>query len=181
MGRHSRTLLRTVALLAALVLAAGAAPARAATIDDPDLAYGPLDLKRLEATKHDAGAELHLRLVTYGSWRASLLDAAGPNRLSFLLNTNRRGGPDFVGVVSFHDGRLWMRITNAAGAFVRRVRVSHPTPTTIRATVPRGLPNPDGNIWLAATETYRTPTGHCSMTCVDRIPNSGWLKLTPGL
>jgi hypothetical protein len=181
MARPRRALLRTLALGATLALALTASPAHAATIEDPALASGPLDLKLLEATKHDAGASLRLRLVTYGRWRARLLDEEGPNRISFLFDTDRDGRHDYVGEVFFRDGVLWMRIETAGGRFLRRLRVYHPARNTIRVSVPHGLPNPDGNIWLAATERYWTPTGYCSKTCGDRIPNAGWLKLTPGL
>lgn len=179
MGRPRRALLRILALGATLALTL-ATPALGATIEDPDLASGPLDLKLLEARKHDAGAPLHLRLVTYGRWGAALLDADGPNRISFLLDTDRNGRTDFVGEVFFREGLLRMRIETIGGRFLRRVRVYHPARNTIRTSVPHGLPNPDGNIWLAATERYWTPTGYCSKTCGDRIPNAGWLKLTPG-
>ena len=157
-----------------------ALPASAASIDDPSLARGPLDLKRLVATKHDANAPIHLTVVTYGDWDANLLDVLGSNRIFIQFNPDRRGRPDFIGEVLFRDGVLWLRIANRAGDLVRRVRAYHPDPHVVTATVPRGLPNPDGNAWLAATERYTTTTGPCVETCSDRIPDHGWLKLTPG-
>ena len=175
-----RALPATLALVAAFVLAL-ASPVGAATIEDPDNARGPLDLKRLVATKHDATAPLHLKLVTWETWRASLLDVSGENRILFLFNNNDSGPANFVGEVFFRDGRLLMRITTAGGRFVRRVRVAHPTRRSITAVVPRGLPNPDGNAYLAAREQYRSTTGFCVSGCHDRIPNEGWLKVTPGL
>jgi hypothetical protein len=86
----------TAALIAALVVGV-AAPAHAASVDDPDNARGPLDLKRLVATKHDATAPLHVRLVTYGTWPASLLDEDGQSRLNFLFNSDHAGRVDFIG------------------------------------------------------------------------------------
>ena len=157
-----------------------ALPASAASIDDPSLARGPLDLKRLVATKHDANAPIHLTVVTYGDWDANLLDVLGSNRIFIQFNPDRRGRPDFIGEVLFRDGVLWLRIANRAGDLVRRVRAYHPDPHVVTATVPRGLPNPDGNAWLAATERYTTTAGPCVETCSDRIPDHGWLKLTPG-
>lgn len=167
---------------AVLVVCAGslALPASAASIDDPSLARGPLDLKRLVATKHDATAPIHVTVVTYGDWNANLLDISGSNRIFVLFNPDRSGRPDFTGEVRFNDGVLWLRITNRAGDLVRRVRAYHPDPHVVTATVPRGLPNPDGNAWLAAAERYTTATGPCVETCTDRIPDRGWLKLTPG-
>ena len=171
---------RWFAAILVICLGSLAWPASAASIDDPSLARGPLDLKRLVATKHDANAPIHLTIVTYADWDANLLDVSGPNRISVLFNPDRRGRPDFIGEVLFRDGVLWLRITNRAGDLVRRVRAYHPDPHVVTATVPRGLPNPDGNAWLAATERYTTTTGPCVVTCNDRIPDNGWLKLTPG-
>jgi hypothetical protein len=167
---------------AILVMCAGslALPASAASIDDPPLARGPLDLKRLVATKHDATAPIHLKVITYGNWAANILAVSGSNRVYILFNPDRQGRPDFTGEVRFHDGRLWLRITDRAGDFVRRVRAYHPDPNAVTVTVPRGLPNPDGNAWLAAAERYITTTGPCVEPCSDRIPDRGWLKLTPG-
>lgn len=168
-------------MAAALWFAALAAPAHAAVVDDPDLAKGPLDLKRLIATKHDATAPLRLTLVTYGSWRASVLDVSGRNRLFFLFNTDRSGGADYIGEISFRDGRLRMRLADADGDVFRTIRVSHPRLDRVRVTVPRGLPNPDGNVWLAGAEHWKTATGRCATICEDRIPSGrGWLKVTPG-
>jgi hypothetical protein len=47
---------RWLAILVAACIGFAALPASAASIDDPPFAYGPLDLKRLIATKHDATA-----------------------------------------------------------------------------------------------------------------------------
>jgi len=171
---------RWLAVLVAVWVGAIALPASAASVDDPPLARGPLDLKRLVAEKHDATAPIHLTLITYGNWDPSLLDVSGSNRIFFLFNPDRTGRPDFIGEVLFRDGALWMRITNRSGDFIRRVRAYHPENDTVKVVVPRGLPNPDGNSWLAATEEYKTATGPCAETCRDRIPDNRWLKLTPG-
>jgi hypothetical protein len=170
----------TAALIAALLVGV-AMPAHAASVDDPDNARGPLDLKRLVATKHDATAPLRVRLITYGTWPASELDEDGQSRLNFLFNSDHAGRVDFIGEVFFRDGRLLMRIETRAGQFVRRVRVKHPTRSSITAVIPAGLPNPDGNAWIAATERYQSETGFCVSICKDRIPGKGWLKVTPGL
>jgi hypothetical protein len=176
-----RPVRRMTAAFVAALLVGVAAPAQAASVEDPDNARGPLDLKRLVATKHDATAPLHVRLVTYGTWPASLLDEDGQSRLNFLFNSDHAGRVDFLGEVFFRDGRLVMRIERRAGEFVRRIRVKHPTGDSITAVIPRGLPNPDGNAWIAATERYRSETGSCVSICKDRIPGKGWLKVTPGL
>jgi hypothetical protein len=169
-----------IVLPVALALLCLASSALAASVEDPNLARGPLDLKRLVADKHSANAPLYLRLVTYGSWRPRLLDRAGENRLFFLFDTDVDGRADFVGEI-FHDGRLWMRLTRMDGTFLRRLKVSHPRPDTATTVVPRGLPNPDGNARVAAAERYRTATGPCATLCEDRIPSGdGWLKVTPG-
>jgi hypothetical protein len=172
---------RWLAVVIAVWIGSAALPASAAFVDDPPYARGPLDLKRLTATKHDATAPIHLTLLTYGSWDASLLDVSGSNRIFFLFNPDRNERPGFIGEVLFRDGVLWMRITDRSGDFIRRVRAYHPENDTVRVTVPRGLPNPDGNAWLAAIEEYKTATGPCATTCRDRIPDNRWLKLTPGL
>jgi hypothetical protein len=166
-------------MLLVTVLLSTAAPARAAIIDDPNLARGPLDLKRLVATKHDATAPMHLKLFTYGTWKARLLDAAERSRLYILFNTNSKHGEEFTGEIFFRGGRLFMNVTTRAGAFVRKLRVHHPQPNMVKTTVPRGLPNPDGNAWIAAAEIYHPATGACSSGCRDRIPTEGWLKVTP--
>jgi hypothetical protein len=177
--RRLRVFVRSLATMVAVLALVPVAPARAASVDDPDHARGPLDLKRLVATKHDATAPLRLRLVTYGRWPASLLDD-GRTRLRFLLNADREGRHDYVGVVVYRDGRLVMRIATRQGRYIRSVPVTHPTPDSVRATIPHGIPNPDGNIWLAAEEVYETATGFCASVCRDRIPGRGWLKVTPG-
>jgi hypothetical protein len=171
---------RLTAASAIVVLLLTAAPAWAASVDDPDNARGPLDLKRLVANKHDATAPLRVRLVTYGTWPASLLAEDGQSRLNLLFNSDHTGRVDFIGEVFFRDGRLLMRIETRAGQFVRRVRVKHPTGSSITARIPHGLPNPDGNAWLAASERYQSETGFCVSICKDRIPGKGWLKVTPG-
>lgn len=171
---------RWLALVLAMCIGSMASPVSAASVDDRSFARGPLDLKRLVATKHDANAPIHLTLVTYGSWAANLLDVSGSNRIFFLFNPDRRGRPDFTGEVRFHDGSLWLRITDRSGDVVGRVRAYHPDPSVVTAIVPRGVPNPDENAWLAARERYTTATGPCAETCSDRIPDRGWLKLTPG-
>lgn len=172
---------RSVGVAAAALLALSPVRAHAAFVDDGDFARGPLDLKRLVAVKHDATAPLHLRLVTYGDWDARLLTVAGENRIFFLFDPDKSGSPEFRGEVFFRDGHLWMRIEDADGDFVRRIPVYHPERNIVRATVPRGLPNPDGNSWLAASERYQSATGPCAEACYDRIPDhDGWLKVTPG-
>jgi len=180
MRRSTGLARRSVAISIVGVLLAAAGPASAAVIEDRNLARGPLDLKLFEATKHDAGAPLHLRLVTYQPWQASIIDASGRNRFFFLFNTDRSAGVDFIGeVFRAPNGHLVMRITNSDGQFLKRVRAYHPNPRTLKVTVPRGLPNPDGNVWLAGLERYWGTTV-CSNGCHDRIPNKGWMKLTPG-
>ena len=183
MVRQIQRRARSRSILAVLIAAwigATALPASAAWVDDPPYARGPLDLKRLTATKHDAGAPIHLTLVTYGNWDASLLDVSGSNRIFFDFNPDRSGRPDYIGEVRFQDGVLWVRLTDRGGDFIRRVRAYHPDGDVVRTTIPQGLPNPDGNAWIAAREEYRTATGPCADGCADRIPGSGWLKLTPG-
>ena len=177
MGSRLRRVL--AAVVATWIVAA--LPANAAFVDDPAQARGPLDLKRLVANKHDATAPIHLSIVTYGNWRARLLDRAGPNRIFVLFNPDRSGDEDFIGEIMFRDGRLWMRVTRPNGTFIRWIRANHPTRSIVRVTVPRGLPNPDGLSWLSAREEYKTAIGDCASTCRDRIPDGGWLKLTPGL
>lgn len=166
-------------LLAAAILLSIAAPARAVSIDDPNLARGPLDLKRLVATKHDATAPLHIKLFTYGRWDASVLDVSGRSRLFLLFNTNSKHGEEFLGEIFRRHGRLVMKVTTRAGAFVRKLRVFHPRPDMVKTTIPRGLPNPDGNAWIAAAEVYHPMVGACASGCRDRIPTDGWLKVTP--
>ena len=173
--------MRSSAAVTALVVLVVGGPAQGAAVNDPDHARGPLDLKRLVATKHDATAPLRLRLITYGEWPASLLDEAGRNRVKFLLNTDRQGRYDFVGVVSYRDGGLVMRISTRRGRFVRSVPVEHPSADSLRATIPHGLPNPDGNVWVAGAMQYETATGFCVHLCRDRIPSNGWLRVTPGI
>lgn len=171
---------RGLAIITIAGVLAAVGSAQAAVIDDRNFARGPLDLKLLEGTKHDAGASLRLRLVTYQRWKASIIDASGRNRFYFLFNTDRSGGADFIGeVFRATNGHLVMRITNSDGQFLKRVRAYHPNPRTLRTTVPRGLPNPDGNVWIAALERYWGTTV-CVNGCHDRIPNKGWMKLTPG-
>lgn len=172
-----------IAVAIALLSVCLALPAWGASVDDHDRARGPLDLKRLVATKRDATAPLHLRLITYGRWDADLLKVSGRNRVFFQFNPDQAGRPDFIGEVFFRDGVLWMRITDRDGDFIRRVRAYHPERDVVRATVPRGLPNPDGQTWLAASERYVTQTGPCADPdpCSDRVPGTGWLRLTPGL
>ena len=178
--RVHRSRLR-IALPVAVTLLGLASSALAASVDDPNLARGPLDLKRLVADKHSAGSPLSLRLVTYGSWKPRLLDRSGENRLFFLFDTDVDGREDFVGEISFHDGRLWMRLTRADGTFLRTLKVNHPRRDTVTTVVPRGLPNPDGNARVAAAEHYRTADGPCATLCEDRIPSGdAWLKVTPG-
>jgi hypothetical protein len=180
MERVRKRLAGRAAAAAVASLLVMAVPGQAATVVDPNNARGPLDLKRLVATKHDATAPLHVRLVTYGRWSASVLAEDSRSRLSLLFNSDRSGRVDFIGEIFFRDGRLVMRIETRAGQFVRRVRVQHPTRRSITARIPRGLPNPDGNAWLAATERYESATGFCVSICKDRIPGKGWLKVTPG-
>jgi hypothetical protein len=91
---------------AILVMCVGslALPASAASIDDPPLARGPLDLRRLVATKHDATAPIHVTVVTYGEWNANLLNISGSKRIFVLFNPDRLGRPDYTGEVRFNDG-----------------------------------------------------------------------------
>jgi hypothetical protein len=171
---------RSFVIVIAVVFAAVALPAQAAFVDDPEFAQGPLDLKRFVANKHSAGAPIHLSVVTYGTWKARLLDVDGPNRIFVLFNPDRQGDADFIGEIFFREGLLRMRVTRPNGTFVRLIRAYHPTGHIVGVTIPRGLPNPDGHSWLAATERFRTSDGPCASTCQDRIPDGGWLKLTPG-
>jgi hypothetical protein len=181
MGRSMHRRLRgSLAIVMALWIGTAAVPAQGAVINDPAKARGPLDLRRLQADKHDAGAPIRLSILTYGSWKARLLDVDGRNRIFVLFNPDRTAEADFIGEIFFRDGALWMRVTRRNGTFVRLIRAYHPTRFSVRATIPRGLPNPDGHSWLAATETFTTASGPCSLTCQDRIPDRGWLKLTPG-
>ena len=155
-------------------------PAVAASLDDPPYARGPLDMKRLVAYKHDAGAPLHVTVVTYGTWPANILDAEGRNRIFIIFNPDHEGEREYTGEVFFRNGNLWMRIEDRAGTFVRRVEVRHPEGDVIRVTIPAGLPNPNGHAWIAVAEHWVTETGPCADVCRDRVPGSGWLKVTPG-
>ena len=103
-----------------------------------------------------------------------------PNRIFILFNPDRLREADYIGEIFFREGHLLMRVTRPNGTFVRLIRAYHPTGHVVRVTIPRGLPNPDGHAWLAATERFRTADGPCAATCQDRIPDGGWLKLTPG-
>jgi hypothetical protein len=172
---------RWIAALVAVVFLSLGGLAHAASIGDPNTARGPLDLKRLVGTKHDANDPLEIKVVTYGKWPASLLDVSGSSRIFLLFNTDRAGRYDFKGEIFHRDGRLMMRLRTRDGQFVRRVLVRHPTRDTIKTRIPRGLPNPDGNVWIAAEERYVSETGECASGCDDRIPGKGWLKVTPGL
>src|SRR3990172_7147048 len=128
-------------LLSILVLATVAAsptPGLAASVEDSNQARGPLDLRRLAGSKHDATAPLHVRLTTYGRWPAKLLDADGPNRLFLLFQANHDGNAEFIGEIRFLNGRLSMRVTRRSGTFVRRLPVRHPTRDEVRMTLPRG-------------------------------------------
>ena len=167
---------RWATIAIALAIASLSLPASAASIDDPNFARGPLDLKRLTATKHDAGAPLRLTVVTWETWPANTLDVNGGNRIFVYFNTDHSGPFDFVGEVRFGDGALWMRIEDAAGHFVHRVRAFHPAGDVVRVTVPAGLPNPNGHAWIAAGERWVTARG----SWYDRAPQQGWLKVTPG-
>jgi hypothetical protein len=171
---------RWAALAIATTIASLALPASAATILDPSMARGPLDLKRLTATKHDAGAPLHVTIVTWEAWPANTLALSGQNRIFVHFNTNHRGGYEYVGEIRFNEGELVMRIEDRDGHFVRGVPVSHPTGDMVRMTIPAGLPNPNGHSWIAAAEHWVTETGFCAQVCDDRIPGQGWLKVTPG-
>jgi hypothetical protein len=135
-----KRLRRSLASVVAVAIVALAMPAQAAVVDDPAFARGPLDLRRLRAEKHDAGAPIDLTMLTYGKWRARLLDVDGPNRISVLFNTDRTGGADFIGEIFFRDGHLWMRVERRGGTFVRTIRVYHPTRSSVRATIPRAFP-----------------------------------------
>lgn len=177
----NKRLRRSLTIVLAVAIALMAFPAHAAFVDDAALAQGPLDLKRFVANKHSAGAPIHISVVTYGTWKAKLLHVDGPNRISVLFNPDRSGDADFIGEIFSRNGVLWMRVTRPNGTFVRLIRAYHPTGHIVRVTVPRGLPNPDGHSWLAATEEFTTAGGACAETCRDRIPDGGWLKLTPGL
>ena len=106
-----------VVVIAAIV-ASFAQPAAAASIDAPPHARGPLDLKRLVATKHDAGAPLRVPVVTWETWPANTLDVAGGNRIFILFNSDHEGRWEYRGEVLFRDGDLWLRIEDRAGTFV---------------------------------------------------------------
>ena len=84
-----KRLRRSLTAVVALAIAAVALPAHAAFVDDPALAPGPLDLKRLVANKHDATAPIHLSIVTYGIVARSPARPDGPNRLFVLFNPDR--------------------------------------------------------------------------------------------
>ena len=74
------------------------------------------------------------------------------------------------------------RISRRGGDFIRQVPVEHPTADSLKACrtwIPRGTPNPDGNVWVAAAMQYQTTTGFCVNLCRDRIPSNGWLQVTP--
>ena len=117
---------RWLAVIVAAWIGSAMLPASGASIDDPPFAQGPLDLKRLIATKHDATAPLHLTLVTYEGWDASILDVSGSNRIFVLFDPDRSGQQNFRGEIFRRDGDLWMWITKPNGEFVRRVRAFHP-------------------------------------------------------
>ena len=119
--------------------------------------------------------------MTYEGWDASVLDVSGSNRIFVLFDPDRSGQRNFIGEIFRRDGVLWMRITKPSGELIGRVRAFHPEDNIVKATVPHGLPNPDGHSWLAAAEEWFTPEGACAGDpCRDRIPDHGWLKLTPG-
>ena len=170
----------TVAI--AIAIASLALPASAATVNDPNRAIGPLDLKQLTANKHDAGAPLYVTIVTWETWPSRTLDISGRNRIFVHFNTDHTGGQEYVGEVLFRDGALFMRIETAGGAFVSRIPAYHPEGDVLKVTVPRGLPNPEGHAWIAASERWVTASGPCADPCHDRVPDrERWLKVTPGL
>ena len=172
-ARSTRWLLVAIAAIVTSI----AQPAAAASLDDPPYARGPLDLKRLVAFKHDAGAPLHVTVVTYGTWPANTRRQRSEPDLHHLQSRSR-GRTRVHGRGLLPDGNLWMRIEDRAGAFVRRVEVRHPEGDVIRVTIPAGLPNPNGHAWIAVAEHWVTETGPCADICRDRVPGSGWLKVT---
>jgi hypothetical protein len=87
---------------------------------------GPRSSGRAFPAPSNSSENVGPSLADYGSWDASLLDVSGSNRIFFDFNPDRSGKPDFIGEVRFHDGLLWVRLTNRQGDFIRRVRAYHP-------------------------------------------------------
>ena len=173
---------RWAILALAMAIASLALPASAATVKDPPRAIGPLDLKELTANKHDAGAPLYVTIVTWETWPSRTLDISGQNRMFVHFNTDHSGGQEYVGEVLFRDGALFMRIETAGGVFVSRLPAYHPEGDVLKITIPKGLPNPEGHAWIAASERWVTASGPCAEPCHDRVPDrERWLKVTPGL
>lgn len=141
---------------------------------DPDDASGELDLQRLTATR--AGDLLNVVLTTYDGWPASTLQGpragrVGPNRLTFLFDTDLDGEPDYRGRV-IYDGEtglaLWIRGEGQAFEPVPGTRESD---RAVEFTFPVDVMFLDADsevdLQIAATSVFGDAR--------DRAPDTGWV------
>ena len=171
---------RWAALAIAMTIASLALPASAATILDPSMARGPLDLQAADGHEARRGraAPRHDRDVGAVAREHARPLGPEPDLRPLQHEPPRR--------VRIHRGDPLQRrrARDADRGPGRPLRPRRPRLPPVgghgQDDDPAGLPNPNGHSWIAAAEQWVTETGFCAQVCDDRIPGQGWLKVTPG-
>lgn len=176
------------ALLAAMGEGSGAdglekavAASRASSVTDARDA-GPLDLRRLEASRLDPQAQiLRIAITTWTNWDRRLLARAAPHRLVVLFDADRDGKVDYTGRVIFGEGALALYIEGSGSAF-EPLEMRPAGATAVAVIVPgNSPPNPSGRrVRIAAQSLYVRRGTACDPGCIDRMPDSRWLQTPQG-
>ncbi|MEO8289833.1 MAG: hypothetical protein ABI649_02420 [Gaiellaceae bacterium] len=142
---------------------------------DPDDAAGSLDIRDFSAERN--GDLLSISLSTYESWDESVLtgpapNKPGPNKLSFLYDTDLDGVTDFRAKLVFAGGELSAYITGP-GTQLEPVPVERPDDFTVQFVHPVDVffqtPDTDSDVDLQL-QARSVFAGE-----LDRAPDSGWL------
>jgi len=170
-----------ITLICALVLgvlAAAAIPAAAESVADPNDVAGRLDLHLLSGTKAHKKSSLRITLTTYQALHGPSIARRKPNRLFILFNVDRDRRNEYRGRITGGRAGFGMDISGQ-GSHFETIAVHHPDATTLAMTVPGNFAaNPSGRVEIAARSKF-FGGGSCSRSCRDRVPDVGWLTVTP--
>lgn len=167
------------AAIALTIVAMVPAAAHRQTRSDPNDVSGPLDIKSA-SFRHR-----HVTLTTRGDWTKATLRSGKWNDNLFEFDFDSKGGPAVDGAIVIdakrEAGHVFLAedfYTYANGEWTLEggcgaICVSRDGRTVKAVT---GYPGPrDSYIRWSANSRY-THAGACSGTCVDSIPDDGWIR-----
>ncbi len=169
--------LLVLAAVLAVVIAPTVQAAPSVGVNDPNDVAGPLDMFRFEGVRNASGQPLVIRVTFHNRVRNAALAPGGGAFMQIFLNTDDDVNTDYVGTVYEAGNKLVVHFRGSGNSF-ENLRVTRPSPRTIRFVIPGGAPlAPNGPVAIRGVTGY-TSGAACRLGCFDEVPNSGdWIAV----